>query len=112
MEIRTTHAFVLRHYFTPQNMWAFQPQDDYALEDIIETLNRQLSPEEVELILLRYGLKDLPGAKKLGAQPTIAELSTAFGLKPDKVRRMINKSLKQLQMIIGDEWSDYEREFQ
>jgi RNA polymerase primary sigma factor len=72
-------------------------------EDLIETLHRYISPEEVELLLLRYGLKDGP-SHKLGGQPTIAELSEMVGLKPDKVRRIIEKSLRQLKTAGGDEW--------
>lgn len=84
----------------------------FLREDLIETLNRHLPRAEVELLLLRYGLHhDLP--LEYGDGPlTIANVSRIVGLKPDKVRRMINKSLKQLQLIIGDEWSDYEQEFQ
>jgi RNA polymerase primary sigma factor len=72
-------------------------------EDLIETLHRHLSPEEVELLLLRFGLKEGP-SHKLGGQPTIAELSKMVGLKPDKVRRIIDKSLRQLKTAGGDEW--------
>jgi RNA polymerase primary sigma factor len=72
-------------------------------EDLVETLHRHLSPAEVELLLLRYGLKDGP-SHKLGGQPTIAELSEMVGLKPDKVRRIIDKSLRQLKTSGGDEW--------
>jgi RNA polymerase sigma factor (sigma-70 family) len=74
-------------------------------EDVIETLNRHLSPEEVELLLLRYGLKDgHNGNRKLGSQLTIAELSEMVGLKPDKVRRIINRSLRQLKTASSEEW--------
>lgn len=72
-------------------------------EDLIETLHRHLSPNEVELLLLRYGLKKGP-SHKLGGQPTIAELSEMVGLKPDKVRRIIDRSLRQLKTSGGDEW--------
>jgi DNA-directed RNA polymerase sigma subunit (sigma70/sigma32) len=87
----------------------------FIREDIIETLNRQLSPEEVELLLYRYGLKDLPGGgskKTLGSsgQPTIAQLSRVVGLKPDKVRRIINRALQQLRSVQSDEWLALERE--
>lgn len=80
-------------------------------EHLIETLNRHLSPDEVELLLLRYGLKELPrSSTRIGAQPTIAELSRVVGLKPDKVRRLINKSLKQLRASGEDEWRSFQRE--
>lgn len=83
---------------------------DYLRESLIDTLNRHLSPDEVELLLLRYGLKD-GSPYKLGRQLTIAELSRLVGLKPDKVRRTINKSLKQLQAMGIEEWLAYDREF-
>jgi RNA polymerase sigma factor (sigma-70 family) len=98
------------------------PDDDvqkmhFLRQDIIETLYRQLSPEEVDLLLFRYGLKDLPGgsstiSKNMGGsgQPTIAELSRAVGLKPDKVRRIINRALHQLRSVQSDEWLAFERE--
>jgi RNA polymerase nonessential primary-like sigma factor len=95
------------------------PDDDvqrmhFIREDIIETLHRQLSPEEVELLLFRYGLKDLPGgSKKLGSgngQPTIAELSRAVGKKPDRVRRIINRALHQLRSGQSGEWLAFEHE--
>lgn len=77
-------------------------------EDLIETLHRHLSPEEVELLLLRYGLI---GEQKLnGQQPTIAEVSERVGLKPDKVRRMLQKSLKQLKAVGVDEWQSFQRD--
>jgi len=78
-------------------------------EDLIETLHRHLTPEEVEILLLRYGIKEA-GNKKLGSPPTIAELSRMVGLKPDKVRRMIDRSLKQLKSAGGEEWLAFERE--
>lgn len=81
-------------------------------EDIIETLHRQLSPEEAELVLFRYGLKELPedATTRIGGQPTIAELSRFVGLKPDKVRRIINRSLKQLRSSSTDEWQSFQRD--
>jgi RNA polymerase primary sigma factor len=41
---------------------------------------------------------------------TIAEISRLAGLKPDKVRRIINKSLRQLRHLIAHEWDDFEKE--
>jgi DNA-directed RNA polymerase sigma subunit (sigma70/sigma32) len=84
----------------------------FLREDLIETLNRHLSDEEATLLLLRYGLMDsVPNSVKNGPL-TIAELSRKVGMKPDKVRRMINKSLKQMKAVIGEEWKDFEQEFQ
>lgn len=80
-------------------------------EDLIETLNRHLSVEEATLLQLRYGLMDSVPKKAKSGSLTIAEVSRMVGMKPDKVRRMINKSLKQLKSVIGDEWNDFEQEF-
>ena len=80
-------------------------------EDIIEALNRYLTPEEVELLLFRYGLKELPQSKsRIGSQPTIAELSRVLGLKPDKIRRTINRALKHLRAAGAEEMLSYQRD--
>jgi RNA polymerase primary sigma factor len=87
----------------------------YLREDLIETLNRHLPPEAVEILMLRYGLKDPPdpdGVFRQGKQVTIAELSRLFGLKPDKIRRIIENSLKQLKGLGTEEWLAFERELQ
>lgn len=79
-------------------------------ENLVQTLYHHLTPEEVQLLLLRYGLHDdLPPEYGFGPL-TIASVSQIVGLKPDKVRRIINRSLQQLRVIMGDEWMDYERE--
>ena len=87
-------------------------QQSFLRDDLIETLRRHLSPDEVELLMLRFGLRDDPSPQNPMGPMTIASVSEIVGLKPDKVRRKINKSLKQLQVIIGDEWADYEPDFQ
>jgi RNA polymerase primary sigma factor len=84
----------------------------FIREDLIETLNRHLDPESVDLLLLRYGLKDDALPEGLAGPLTIAQVSQLVGLKPDKVRRMINNSLKQLRFLIGEEWEDFERELE
>lgn len=84
----------------------------FLREDLIETLNRHLSDEEATLLLLRYGLVDSVPKNVKNGPLTIAEVSRMVGMKPNKVRRMINKSLKQLKAVIGDEWKDFEKEFQ
>jgi DNA-directed RNA polymerase sigma subunit (sigma70/sigma32) len=85
----------------------------FVREDLIETLNRHLDPHAVDLLLLRYGLMDEQKLPQGFSGPlTIAEVSSFVGLKPDKVRRMINNSLKQLKFLIGDEWEDFERELE
>ena len=79
-------------------------------EDLVSTLHRHLTEEEVRLLLLRYGL-DESGQQSLENKPlTIAEVSRMAGYKPDKVRRMINRSLKHMKAVIGREWIEYERE--
>jgi DNA-directed RNA polymerase sigma subunit (sigma70/sigma32) len=83
----------------------------FLREDLIETLNRHLSDEETTLLLLRYGLTDSVPMNVKAGPLTIAELSRIVGMKPDKVRRMINKSLKQMKAVIGEEWKDFEQEF-
>jgi DNA-directed RNA polymerase sigma subunit (sigma70/sigma32) len=84
----------------------------FLREDLIETLNRHLSDEEVTLLLLRYGLMESVPKQAVNNGPlTIAELSRMVGMKPDKVRRIINRSLKHLKAVIGEEWRDFEQEF-
>lgn len=86
-------------------------KSDFMKNDLVGTLHRYLEPPEVELLLLRYGLMDertLPYG--FSGPLTIAEVSRLVGLKPDKVRRMINKSLRQLRHLIAHEWEDFEKE--
>lgn len=86
------------------------PSSRFLQEDLLETLNRHLPPLEVELLLLRYGLKECGIPMKIGRQPTIAEISEVVGLKPDKVRRLIQKSLRQLRGAGLQEWISFERD--
>lgn len=84
-------------------------QSHFMKEDLVSTLRRYLSPHEVDLLLLRYGLMDEKTLQYGFSGPlTIAEVSRLVGLKPDKVRRMINKSLRQLRHLIAHEWEDFE----
>mmetsp|Transcript_16402 Transcript_16402/g.46963 ORF Transcript_16402/g.46963 Transcript_16402/m.46963 type:complete len:579 (+) Transcript_16402:223-1959(+) len=83
----------------------------FLREDLISMLESQLSEEEVYLLLLRYGLLDSADNLKNGPL-TIAEVSRLVGYKPDKVRRIINRSLKHMKAVIGNEWVEYERELQ
>eukprot|EP00579_Thalassiosira_antarctica_P000838 CAMPEP_0201875408 /NCGR_PEP_ID=MMETSP0902-20130614/7393_1 /ASSEMBLY_ACC=CAM_ASM_000551 /TAXON_ID=420261 /ORGANISM="Thalassiosira antarctica, Strain CCMP982" /LENGTH=667 /DNA_ID=CAMNT_0048402459 /DNA_START=86 /DNA_END=2089 /DNA_ORIENTATION=- len=76
-------------------------------EHLIGTLRRYLSPHEVDLLLLRYGLMDERALPKGMSGPlTIAEVSKLVGLKPDKVRRIIINSQKQLRHLMK-EWEDF-----
>eukprot|EP00980_Cylindrotheca_fusiformis_P007526 scaffold1561_cov129-Cylindrotheca_fusiformis.AAC.18 len=84
----------------------------FLREDLIETLNRHLPDEQATLLMLRYGLMDSVARNARYGPLTIAEVSRIVGMKPDKVRRLINKSLKQLQAVMGDEWKDFEKDFQ
>lgn len=79
-------------------------------EHLIATLRQYLSPHEVDLLLLRYGLMDdraLP--KGMSGPLTIAEVSKLVGLKPDKVRRIIINSQKQLKHLMK-EWENFQYE--
>jgi RNA polymerase primary sigma factor len=81
-------------------------------EDLVKALHSHLSDEEAKLLMLRYGLiEDKKRIHNSGLR-TIAEVSRLAGLKPDKVRRILNRSLKQLEAVLGDDWRDYEREFE
>jgi len=88
----------------------YQKQQRSLMKDhLVDTLRRYLTPHEVDLILLRYGLMDertLPHG--FSGPLTIAEVSRLVGLKPDKVRRMINNSLRHIRPLIAAEWEDYE----
>jgi RNA polymerase sigma factor (sigma-70 family) len=94
-------------------------------EDLVETLYRYLPPKEAQVLLARYGLIQGPFSERnsstivsddgsvrtIGEQPTtIAELSRMFDIKPDKLRRMIDQSLKHLNGVGLDEWLAFERE--
>lgn len=90
---------------------------DYGLQsniikgDLVDTLRTYLSPDDADLLLMRYGLlEDDRHDRKFTGPLTIAELSRIVGLKPDKVRRTINKSLRELRHLISHEWGDYEKE--
>ena len=90
-----------------------QIQRAFLKEDLIETLKRYLSPREVDILLLRFGLMDERTlAYGFSGPLTIAEVSRLVGLKPDKVRRMINKCLRELRHMIAHEWEDFEKDLQ
>ncbi len=82
----------------------------FLREDLIAMLQSHLSDEEVQLLLLRYGMLDSTPEALNNGPLTIAEVSRMVGYKPDKVRRIINRSLKHMKSVIGDEWIEYERE--
>lgn len=79
-------------------------------EHLINTIRQYLLPHEVDLLLLRYGLMDERALPKGMSGPlTIANISRLVGLKPDKVRRIIINSQKQLKHLMK-EWEDFEYE--
>jgi RNA polymerase primary sigma factor len=83
-------------------------------EDLVKTLYRYLTPNEVEILLLRYGLVKKPMNALDAAnnrKTSIAELSNIFGMKPDKVRRMIDSSLKRLNGLGREELLAFEKDF-
>jgi DNA-directed RNA polymerase sigma subunit (sigma70/sigma32) len=84
----------------------------FLREDLIETIQRHLSEEAGNLILLRYGLSDSISPSLKNGPLSIAQVSQIVGLKPDKVRRILNKSLKQLKVVIDNEWVNYQRDMQ
>jgi DNA-directed RNA polymerase sigma subunit (sigma70/sigma32) len=81
-------------------------------EDLIKALHRHLSEEEANLLMLRYGMIENETSMEKSGFRTVAEVSRIAGLKPDKVRRTLNRSLTRLQTAIGDEWREYERELE
>ena len=85
--------------------------DSTLREELINSLRRHLTPMEVKILCLRYGLLDskvLPPG--FGGPLTIREVGLLVGLKPDKVRRTINKSLRQLKYLIAHDWPEYSQE--
>lgn len=82
-------------------------------EDLIETMRRVLAPDEVRMLMLRFGLNEdgeMDSNNQYGCNVTIAELGEEFGYKPDKVRRIINKCLKELKLSIGEDWSNFDQD--
>ena len=79
-------------------------------EALTESLYRALDRESAHIIMLRFGLVD-PQILPRGYEGplTIAQVSQLMGMKPDKVRRRILKSLKELKFSISSEWKDFER---
>jgi RNA polymerase sigma factor (sigma-70 family) len=84
------------------------------VQDLVETLHRHLTPKEVEILLLRYGLQASPKQIHMlqDKQLSIVQLSQIVGLKPDMVRRMIRKSLEQLKSVGPEEWIDFQNALQ
>lgn len=85
-------------------------QRRFLREALTESLYRSLDRESAHIIMLRFGLVD-PHILPRGYEGplTIAQVSQLVGMKPDKVRRRILKSLKDLKFSMGSEWRDFER---
>ena len=81
----------------------------YLREDLLKALNFHLTKEEASMLMLRFGMDEEHASSKKAGR-TISEVSNMVGLKPDKVRRTINRSLKQLEVLIGDEFKYYNRD--
>jgi len=82
----------------------------FLRQELIESLYRNLDRQSAHMLLLRFGLVDprmLPDGYE-GAL-TIAQVGELVGMKPDKVRRTLIKSLEDLKYRIGSDWHDYER---
>jgi DNA-directed RNA polymerase sigma subunit (sigma70/sigma32) len=79
----------------------------------MSTLNQHLTEEQVRVLMLRFGLEHGDSTKCLSNKSglrTFAEVARLSGLKPDKVRRLIQQGLQHLQSVMGDEWNDYQLE--
>jgi len=83
----------------------------FLREDLIKALRSHLSEEEASIIMLRFGMDgDMEQSSSRSGGRTISEVSKMIGLKPDKVRRTINRSLKQLQVLVGKDFEYYNRD--
>jgi RNA polymerase sigma factor (sigma-70 family) len=86
-------------------------KEESLRDNLLDTLRNYLTPHEVELLALRFGLMDESIVPLGFSGPlSIAQVSKLVGMKPDKVRRRINTSLCQLRSLISDEWRSYERD--
>jgi RNA polymerase nonessential primary-like sigma factor len=78
-------------------------------EDLVQTLHRYLSTNEVRLLLLRYGLEE---SRDYGAghKITLTELSNIVGIPKRKLEGRLNKSLKILKQVDSKELNVLRRE--
>jgi len=87
-----------------------QASRNFLRHDLIETLYRVLDRESAHMLVLPFGLVDaeiLPDGFE--GFLTIRQVSQIVGMKPDKVRRRLIRSLEILKCNIGHEWRDFER---
>jgi len=74
-------------------------------DDLIGVVRSVLDSLEADIVMLRFGLIDERLMPAMSSGPlSIAEVSIAVGLKPDKVRRLINNSLSKLRPVLKEEW--------
>ena len=79
-------------------------------EDLLRALKFHLTEEESSILILKFGMDDeFASSKKIGR--SIAEVGEMVGLKSDKVRRIIKRSLTQLETLVGDDFRSYNRDF-
>mmetsp|Transcript_6323 Transcript_6323/g.15671 ORF Transcript_6323/g.15671 Transcript_6323/m.15671 type:complete len:704 (+) Transcript_6323:330-2441(+) len=79
-------------------------------EDLLRALQLHLTDEEANILILKFGIDDdYASSKKIGR--SIIEVGKIVDLKPDKVRRIIKRSLKRLESTVGDEFRFYNRDF-
>jgi RNA polymerase primary sigma factor len=62
------------------------------LQDIVHAALAALAPQEREVLVLRYGLAD-------GRCHSVAEVSSATGLRRDQVRRLEGRALRKLRQM-------------
>jgi len=76
----------------------------YERGNLIATMRRYLTPHQVDLIMLRYGLVDAKVLPHGFSGPlTIAKISHLVGLKPHKVRSQIHNGLRQMKHLVTNE---------
>ena len=82
----------------------------FLRQALTEALYRSLDRQSAHIIMLRYGLANPKILTRgFGGPLTIAQVNQLVSMKPDKVRRGIMKSLKELKFSIGSEWKDFEK---
>lgn len=76
-------------------------------DDLISILRQSLEPVEVQILMLRFGLIDDQHVSKGKSKPlTYKEIAEITGIKTDKIRRILKKSLLQLKDVIDPEWEN------
>merc|ERR1712129_617095 len=74
-------------------------------DDLIGVVRSVLDSLEADIVMLRFGLIDERVMPSGSSGPlSIAEVSVMIGLKPDKVRRLINNSLSKLRPVLKEQW--------